>query len=62
MGFRPARMGRLHILTVEDDAGTAQSLALLLRREGHEVRIAPDGLAALRSACKRRSKSAAPGR
>jgi CheY-like chemotaxis protein len=43
-------MGRLHILTVEDDQETAQNLALLLRKEGHEVNIAPDGPAALRSA------------
>jgi DNA-binding response OmpR family regulator len=43
-------MGRLRILTVEDDQDTAETLAILLRREGHEVDIAPDGLAALRSA------------
>jgi DNA-binding response OmpR family regulator len=47
MGFRPARIGRLHILTVEDDPGTTQSLASLLRREGHEVNTTPDGPAAL---------------
>ena len=46
----PPRRGRLHILTVEDDQDTAQNLALLLRREGHEVNIAPDGPAALSSA------------
>jgi len=43
-------MVRLHILAVEDDQDTAQSLALLLRMEGHEVNIAPDGPTALRSA------------
>ena len=41
---------RLHILTVEDDPETAQNLAWWLRSEGHEVDIAPDGPAALRSA------------
>jgi CheY-like chemotaxis protein len=46
----PPRMARLVILTVEDDQETAQNLAFLLRREGHEVNIAPDGPAALRSA------------
>jgi DNA-binding response OmpR family regulator len=43
-------MGRLHILTVEDDPETAQTLAWLLRQEGHEVRIAPDGPTAVHSA------------
>jgi CheY-like chemotaxis protein len=41
---------RLHILTVEDDPNTAQNLARWLRSEGHEVDIASDGPAALRSA------------
>ncbi len=50
MASTPRRTGRLHILTVEDDQDTAQNLAFLLRREGHEVNIAPDGPAALRSA------------
>jgi len=44
------RVVRLHILAVEDDQDTAQNLALLLRTEGHEVNIAPDGPTALRSA------------
>jgi CheY-like chemotaxis protein len=41
---------RLYILTVEDDPDSAQNLALWLRRQGHDVAIAPDGPAALRSA------------
>src|ERR1044071_2299002 len=46
----PRRTGRLHILAVEDDEDTAQNLALLLRWEGHEVDLAPDGPTALHSA------------
>jgi CheY-like chemotaxis protein len=46
---RPRRE-RLHILAVEDDPDSAQNLARWLRSEGHEVDIAPDGPAALRSA------------
>ncbi len=41
---------RLRVLVVEDHADTAASLALLLRLDGHEVRVAPDGPAALRAA------------
>ena len=37
----------LRILVVEDHADTAESLALLLRGEGHEIQVAPDGLAAV---------------
>jgi CheY-like chemotaxis protein len=37
----------LRILVVEDHADTAASLALLLRREGHEVQVAPEGPAAV---------------
>jgi CheY-like chemotaxis protein len=40
----------LHILIVEDDEDTANTTAMLLRRYGHEVRIAPDGPAALQAA------------
>jgi CheY-like chemotaxis protein len=45
----PADQGKsgLRILVVEDQADTAASLALLLRREGHEIQVAPDGLAAV---------------
>lgn len=37
----------LRILVVEDDADTANSLAILLRLEGHDVRSVRDGPAAL---------------
>ena len=37
----------LRILVVEDHEDTAATLALLLRMEGHEVQVAPDGPAAL---------------
>jgi CheY-like chemotaxis protein len=45
----PAGQGRtgLRILVVEDQADTAATLALVLRREGHEVQVAPDGPAAV---------------
>ena len=46
----PPRIERLYILAVEDDQETAQNLAVLLRREGHEVDIASDGPTALCSA------------
>ena len=41
---------RLHILIVEDNEDTASTTAMLLRHYGHEVRIAPDGPAALQAA------------
>jgi CheY-like chemotaxis protein len=37
----------LRVLVVEDDADTADSLAILLRLEGHDVRLARNGPAAL---------------
>ena len=37
-----------HILIVEDNADAAEALAMLLRMNGHDVRIAPDGASALR--------------
>ena len=40
----------LHVLVVEDDADSAASLAQLLRLNGHEVRVAADGPAALQAA------------
>ena len=40
----------LRVLVVEDDADLAASLAGWLGRLGHEVRVAPDGPAALRAA------------
>ena len=42
------------VLVVEDDVNAAESLALLLKTWGHEVRVAHDGPAALRSARERR--------
>src|SRR5262245_15330468 len=40
----------LKVLIVEDHGDTALSMAYLLRQEGHEVRIAPDGPSALLTA------------
>jgi CheY-like chemotaxis protein len=40
----------LHVLIVEDHAGTAISLAALLRADGHRVDLASTGLAALEQA------------
>ena len=41
-------MSRRRVLLVEDDAKTREVVELYLRREGHEVRVAEDGEAALR--------------
>jgi CheY-like chemotaxis protein len=38
------------VLVVEDDEDAAQTMALLLRRSGHEVGVARDGLQALEAA------------
>jgi CheY-like chemotaxis protein len=46
-------MKGLHILVVEDNEDTANTTAMLLRHYGHEVRIAPDGPAALQAAKER---------
>ena len=43
-------MTKLHVLLVEDNRDTAQSTAALLRRWGHNVRVALDGPTALREA------------
>jgi CheY-like chemotaxis protein len=40
----------LRLLVVEDDADNAESLALLLRLDGHDVMVACDGPTALRMA------------
>src|SRR5215470_10822218 len=45
-----ARRGCSRIVVVEDNADAAESLAMLLELLGHEVRIAPDGPAALEAA------------
>src|SRR6516164_879422 len=37
----------LRVLVVEDDRLTAETLALILRADGHDVRIAADGCTAL---------------
>jgi CheY-like chemotaxis protein len=49
---RPSGRGPkgLHVLVVEDHEETANTSAMLLRLCGHEVRVAPDGPAALQSA------------
>jgi CheY-like chemotaxis protein len=41
------RQRNLQVLVVEDDRDAAETLALVLRREGHTVRIAADGIATL---------------
>src|SRR5260370_27778655 len=46
-GLRPWQM---RVLVVEDNAETAAALAGLLRTEGHEVEIAPDGPSAVKAA------------
>ena len=43
----PASPPRRRILVVDDNADSAETLALLLRMEGHEVRVAFDGPTAL---------------
>ena len=45
-----APTARRRILVVDDNVDAAESLAVLLRLEGHEVRVAPDGPAALAAA------------
>ena len=42
-----------HVLVAEDNADVADTLALLLEREGHEVHVANDGVAALAEAGRR---------
>ena len=43
-------MPRLRILIVEDQVDSAETLAVCLRLEGHDVRVAYDGAAALAAA------------
>jgi CheY-like chemotaxis protein len=40
----------LQVLVVENDREAAESLALVLRQDGHEVQVAGDGVAALEEA------------
>ena len=55
-GRRPAP-GRL--LVVDDNAPAADTLAMVLRLEGHQVTVAHDGLSALEQAAARRPRCAA---
>jgi CheY-like chemotaxis protein len=50
MGERPEGPPRARILVADDNYDAAQSLALVLGMDGHEVRTASDGLEALRVA------------
>ncbi len=50
---RPHGAAGRQVLVVEDDVNAAESLALLLRAWGHNVRVAHDGPEALRSARER---------
>ena len=50
----PRRAGGLHILVVEDNRDAAETLAELLQLDGHEVRLAFDGAAAVAAARERR--------
>lgn len=47
---RAGRPSGLRVLIVEDDADTSRALKLLLKMEGHEARVAPDGPEALDAA------------
>jgi PAS domain S-box-containing protein len=49
-GAARTRTASRRVLVVDDQADAAESLAMLLRAEGHEVRTAPDGAAALEAA------------
>src|SRR5262249_42358394 len=48
------RQGRLRVLVVDDNVDAAESLALMLRLWGHEVRTVHDGPAALQAAAAQR--------
>jgi PAS domain S-box-containing protein len=49
-GEEPTPQGPLRILVVDDNIDTADSLAMMLRLDGHEVDIANDGHAAVQQA------------
>lgn len=49
----PARAGRLRLLIVEDDADSAEALAMLMESLGHDARIAFDGCGGVQKAGKR---------
>jgi len=44
-----AAAGKYRVLVVDDNIDTAESLAMLIRYDGHDVRTAHDGLAALQA-------------
>jgi len=44
----PTAPGALRIAVVDDNEDSADSLAMLLEMQGHEVRVANDGLAAVK--------------
>jgi CheY-like chemotaxis protein len=46
----PAAPAPKHVLVVDDNKGAAEMLTLMLRQDGHEVRVAHDGPGALREA------------
>jgi two-component system OmpR family response regulator len=46
----PHSSGPLRVLAVDDDRDTAETLAMILRLDGHEVRIALSGSEAVESA------------
>ena len=46
----PPSAARCCVLVVDDNVDAAESLAMLLRLQGHEVQVAPDGPAALEAA------------
>jgi two-component system, sensor histidine kinase len=46
----PSPSARKRVLVVEDSTDSAETLAMLLRRWGHEVEVAHDGAGALRLA------------
>jgi PAS domain S-box-containing protein len=47
----PAPVQPLRILVVDDDRDVAESTAMLLRQQGHEVHVVYDGAEAIRLAC-----------
>lgn len=51
----------VRVLVVDDNEDNAESLALLLRLTGHDVRVAPDGPFALAEAERHRPRLALPG-
>jgi signal transduction histidine kinase/integral membrane sensor domain MASE1/CheY-like chemotaxis protein len=50
----PARAPRRRVLVVDDNADSAESLAILLQMQGHDVRMAHDGPSALAAAREQR--------